>query len=72
LSLSGLGYPLGEGLLSMAIVLLIHTAGWRLSWGILGGVIALLLLPAMSSLLRDIPSEGAEEETILSLHGLFR
>jgi MFS family permease len=33
LSVSGLGYPLGEGLLPMAIVLLVHAAGWRLSWG---------------------------------------
>lgn len=54
LSVSGLGYPLGEGLLPMGVVLLIHAAGWRLSWGVLGAVIALLLLPAMSSLLRDL------------------
>jgi MFS family permease len=54
LSVSGLGYPLGEGLLPMAIVLLIHAAGWRLSWAILGGIIAVLLLPAMASLLRDV------------------
>jgi MFS family permease len=54
LSVSGLGYPLGEGLLPMAIVLLIHAAGWRLSWGILGGIIAVLLLPGMISLLRDV------------------
>jgi MFS family permease len=54
LSVSGLGYPLGEGLLPMAIVLLIHAAGWRLSWGILGTVIAVLLLPAMISLLREV------------------
>jgi MFS family permease len=61
LSVSGLGYPLGEGLLPMAIVLLIHAAGWRLSWGILGGVIALLLLPAMSSLLRDVEPQHQRE-----------
>lgn len=54
LSVSGLGYPLGEGLLPMAIVLLIHAAGWRLSWGILGGIIAVVLLPGMISLLRDV------------------
>lgn len=66
LSVSGLGYPLGEGLLPMAIVLLIHTAGWRLSWGILGGIIALVLLPGMISLLRDVEplhqSEVAEHK----------
>jgi MFS family permease len=54
LSLSGLGYPLGEGLLPLLVVLLIHGAGWRLSWGILGVVIALLLLPSMYSLLVDV------------------
>jgi MFS family permease len=54
LSLSGLGYPLGEGLLPLLVVLLIHAAGWRLSWGILGVVIAVLLLPAMYSLLADV------------------
>jgi MFS family permease len=56
LSISGLGYPLGEGLLPMAVVLLIHTVGWRWSWGILAALIALLLLPAMASLLRRVES----------------
>jgi MFS family permease len=54
LSVSSLGYPLGEGLLPMAVVLLIHAAGWRLSWAILGGIIAVILLPAISSLLREV------------------
>jgi MFS family permease len=54
LSISGLGYPLGEGLLPVAVVLLIHAVGWRWSWGILAAVIALLLLPAMASLLRRV------------------
>lgn len=66
LSVSGLGYPLGEGLLPMAIVLLIYAAGWRLSWGILGGIIAVVLLPGMISLLRDVEplhqSEVAEHK----------
>jgi MFS family permease len=39
LSLSGLGYPLGEGLLPLLVVLLIHGVGWRFSWGILGTLI---------------------------------
>jgi MFS family permease len=54
LSVSGLGYPLGEGILPMGVVLLVHTVGWRLSWAILGILIALLLLPAMASLLKDV------------------
>ena len=61
LSVSGLGYPLGEGLLPMAVVLLIHAAGWRLSWGILGGIIAVLLLPGMISLLREVEPQHQRE-----------
>jgi MFS family permease len=38
LSLSGLGYPLGEGLLPLLVVVLAHAADWRLSWGIQGGL----------------------------------
>jgi MFS family permease len=50
LSVSALGYPLGEGLLPLLIVLLVHAVGWRLSWCILGGVILCILLPATHSL----------------------
>ena len=53
LSLSQLGYPLGEGLLPLLVVLLMYAVDWRLSWAILGTVIALLLLPAVASLLRE-------------------
>lgn len=55
LSLSGLGYPLGEGLLPLGVVLLAQGVGWRLSWGILGGAVLLVLLPAMAWLLREVP-----------------
>ncbi len=61
LSVSGLGYPLGEGLLPMVVVLLIHAVGWRLSWGLLGVGIALGLLPAMASLLRDVETAHQAE-----------
>jgi MFS family permease len=54
LSVSALGYPLGEGMLPLVIVLLIHAVGWRLSWGILGVTIAMVLLPAMNSLLKSV------------------
>jgi MFS family permease len=64
LSVSGLGYPLGEGLLPLLVVLLIHTTGWRLSWGILGGFIAVALLPAMHSLLRDFETRRPTHESL--------
>lgn len=68
LSVSSLGYPLGEGLFPMAIVLLIHAAGWRLSWGILGGIIALILLPAMGSLLHEVEPQHQREVYEHKLH----
>lgn len=76
LSVSGLGYPLGEGLLPMVVVVLIHAAGWRLSWGILGAVITMLLLPAMISLLREVEPlhqrEIAEHKSHVRKWHLFR
>ncbi|MDZ4184876.1 MAG: MFS transporter [Desulfuromonadales bacterium] len=64
LSLSGLGYPLGEGILPLCVVFLVHGVGWRLSWTILGAVIVLVLLPAIVWLLRAVPenSDSAPEE----------
>jgi MFS family permease len=59
LSLAALGYPLGEALLPLGMVLLIGGIGWRWSWGLVGLVIALVLLPAMHLLLRSVPEHGA-------------
>jgi MFS family permease len=55
LSLSGLGYPLGEGVLPLVVVLLINTFGWRVSWGILGVFIGVVMLPLVVSLLHGSP-----------------
>ncbi|MDW7645500.1 MAG: MFS transporter [Desulfuromonadales bacterium] len=59
LSVSSLGYPLGEGLLPSLVLLLILGVGWRWSWAILGGVIALTLLPSMFLLLRGLQASDA-------------
>jgi MFS family permease len=59
LSLAALGYPLGEALLPLAMVLMIGGIGWRWSWGLIGLLIALVLLPAMHLLLRTVPEHGA-------------
>lgn len=58
LSVTGIGYPLGEGLLPLGVVILIHAVGWRVSWGVLGAVVVLLLLPIMSWLLRHVPDRS--------------
>ncbi len=64
LSVTGLGYPLGEGLLPMAMVLLMNTLGWRLSWAVLAAFIALVLLPLIFRLAdRDpFPVESTRTE----------
>lgn len=56
LSVSSMGYPLGEGLLPLAVVLMIHGLGWRLSWMLLGILMLVIFLPATQSLLRRDPS----------------
>lgn len=55
LSISALGYPIGEGLLPMMVVLLMGVLGWRWSWGVLAGVVALVLLPLIFQLVRHLP-----------------
>lgn len=60
LSISYLGYPLGEGLLPSLALLLILAVGWRWSWAILGLAIALMLLPAMTVLLRGVKESDRE------------
>lgn len=57
LSLSGLGYPLGEGLLPMAMVLLLGAVGWRWSWMVLAGSVALVLLPLIGWLSAAVPQD---------------
>lgn len=80
LSVSALGYPLGEGLLPLAIVLLIHAVGWRISWGILALVVGLVLLPAIASLLhgfegnnpsRNRPATNTSKGSLLKDHRFY-
>ncbi len=56
LSVSAMGYPLGEGLLPMLAVLMIASYGWRVSWQIMGGLVAVLLLPLIVALVRNLPN----------------
>lgn len=47
LSVSSLGYPLGEGLLPLVVAVLISVTDWRMSFGIQAAFIAFFLLPAI-------------------------
>lgn len=51
IAIKGLGFPLGEMVWPLVFVLLIATIGWRSSWMIVAGIIALGLLPALMVLL---------------------
>ncbi len=55
LSISSMGYPLGEGLLPILLVLLIERYGWRISWGITGIFIGLIFLPLITHLVKGVP-----------------
>ena len=51
IAIKGLGFPLGEMVWPLVFVALIATIGWRSSWMIVAGIIALVLLPALIFLL---------------------
>jgi MFS family permease len=50
-AVAALGFPLGEALLPLLLVLLASQFGWRASWWLLGALLAFLLLPALLWLL---------------------
>lgn len=50
-SLAGLGFPLSEAILPFAVTLLVATIGWRWSWGVLGAVSLVGILPLSLALL---------------------
>ena len=64
IAIKGLGFPLGEMVWPLVFVLLIATIGWRSSWMIVAGIIALGLLPALMLLLsQDRAPQGQGGET---------
>jgi predicted MFS family arabinose efflux permease len=52
LSLSGLGFPLGEAVLPLLVAFSIGWLGWRGSWFAVGAVALILFAPALVALLR--------------------
>ncbi|MCH2450612.1 MAG: MFS transporter [Gracilimonas sp.] len=45
LSISSLGYPIGEGILPVGIAALLAVTSWRTTWGIIAAAIALIFIP---------------------------
>ncbi|MEX0608832.1 MAG: MFS transporter [Balneolaceae bacterium] len=62
LSISSLGYPLGEGLLPLAVAALLALTSWRLTWGIIAATIALVFIPFILFLLKRSGIENAGPE----------
>lgn len=60
LSISSLGYPIGEGILPVAIAGLLSILSWRMTWIAFAGVIVLLFMPFIQTVL------GKEERNRLN------
>lgn len=60
LSISGAGYPLGEGILPILLVLALQRYGWRISWGAIGLFIAVVFVPLIAHLVRGVDHPPAE------------
>ncbi|MDZ7659034.1 MFS transporter [Fodinibius sp.] len=61
LSISSLGYPIGEGILPVAIAGLLGIFSWRMTWGLIVLVIALLFIPLVRYTLNNRDYEDVEE-----------
>ena len=57
LSISSLGYPIGEGILPVAIAGILAITSWRVTWGIIAGIIALIFIPYILYVLRKTEIE---------------
>jgi len=63
LSVASLGYPIGEGLFPLTVVLLIQAIGWRMSWCVIGIAVLCLLPPAIFFLIGKSSGMTSAEST---------
>ena len=62
LSVSALGFPLGEAILPIIITAMLMVLHWRTTWGIIAAVIALIFIPFVWTLIRTY--EKRETRTV--------
>jgi sugar phosphate permease len=60
MAITNLGYPLGESLLPVPVLLLAAWIGWRMTWGVTAVVIALVVLPLLTWLLSQDRSPAGQ------------
>lgn len=64
LSISALGYPVGEAILPSLIAFMMIYMHWRTVWGVVAGLIALVFIPLLWALIKNESTsvESSEEE----------
>lgn len=62
LSISSLGYPIGEGIFPLVIAGMLSVLSWRMTWGVFAVVIALLFIPFTWSLLGKTQKSRVDNE----------
>ncbi|WP_069130830.1 MFS transporter [Rhodohalobacter halophilus] len=64
LSISAIGYPIGEAILPSLIAFMMVYMHWRTVWGFVAGLIALFFIPFLWALIKNESTtvEGSEEE----------
>lgn len=62
LSISSLGYPIGEGTLPVAIAAILTITSWRTTWGIIAALIALVFIPFILYVLSKSDIEESTQE----------
>lgn len=62
LSISSLGYPIGEGILPLIIAGLLSVLSWRMTWGVFSLVIILLFVPFIQLILGKTQSSRLDQQ----------
>lgn len=62
LSISSLGYPIGEGILPVAIAAILAVTSWRTTWGIIAALIALIFIPFIIYVLKGSEIEQSNQK----------
>lgn len=62
LSISNLGFPLGEAIFPVAIAGLLALFHWRVTWGIISALILLVLIPAIWFLVRESETVAEKDD----------
>ena len=64
LSISNLGFPLGEAIFPIAIAGLLALFHWRVTWGIISALVLLVLIPAIWFLVRESETVTEKEDDL--------